>query len=100
MCDVKAECEKRVEKQDAFSVCENECSSSASLERHVGDGVDEIIESVSVNAELVEKTKRGILELLFSFVRVQVRRKVTLWRHSFRLDHDLIGVNGFCRRDD
>ena len=54
MCDVKTECEKRVEKQDAFSVSENECSSSPSLERHVGDSVDENIETVSVDAELVE----------------------------------------------
>ena len=65
VCDVKAECEKRVEKQDAFSVCENECSSSASLERHVGDGVDEIIESVSVNAELVEKPNGEFLYCSF-----------------------------------
>ena len=61
MCDVKTECEKRVEKQDAFSVSENECSSSPSLERHVGDSVDENIETVSVDAELLEKPNRDFL---------------------------------------
>ena len=52
MRDVKSKCEKRVEKQDAFSVREDESASTSSLKRKVGDCVDEVLERVSVDAEL------------------------------------------------
>ena len=52
MRDVKSKCEKRVEKQDAFSVREDESASTASLKRKVGDCVDEVLECVSVDEEL------------------------------------------------
>ena len=52
MRDVKSKCEKRVEKQDAFSAREDESASTASLKRNVSDCVDDVLERVSVDAEL------------------------------------------------